>query len=186
MRPAIALAVLSLVVACGDPRLHDVTVDASFSCPDGASCASSPDGGGCDPQNWQTSCGPGLVCASDGTCGIACGNGDVVCDPRTACDSTSDCVPQCLDPAGNVIVPRPLRAGASCLGSGYLEAANPPPACIVPCFYALCDLAYGGSCDPSIPMSAETMADLIRTRRNPFVHHLTPAATLERQALLPR
>jgi hypothetical protein len=79
----ILVSFVLVIAACHLPN--------TFNCPDGAICATTPDGG-CDPQQWQTSCGPGLVCTSDGVCGLQCGNGDVVCDPGTFCED-GNCLP---------------------------------------------------------------------------------------------
>jgi hypothetical protein len=136
-------ALLFLLCACSHPALYDATVDAgadAFTCPDGAVCATAPDGG-CDPNRWQTSCGPGLVCASDGTCGVACGNSNTVCDPSTVCDNTSDCVPPCLAGDGSRIIVKPRT---TCLAAGLLEPADSTQPCIVPCYFALCGFLGGG------------------------------------------
>lgn len=142
---ACSLGCALFVFSCArSPKLDD-----AVTCPDGGACAVAPDGG-CDPLAPQPStCPAGQVCASDGTCGAPCGNGNTVCDPTTVCDSTSDCVPPCRDASGAVIALDPLSPGQTCLSAGYLEPADPSAQCLLPCWYVLCTSVrrgYGGGC----------------------------------------
>lgn len=93
----------------------------------------------CDPNQWQTSCGPGLVCDSTGVCGVPCGNGNTVCDPGTACTAQGDCVPPCLV-SGQPWVPPGV---SNCSLAGVLEGQD--GGCIVPCWWFLCSVV-GGTC----------------------------------------
>lgn len=130
-----------LWLGCSSPTLDDVASDAAVY-------AVTPDGG-CDPIAWQTSCGPGLVCAVDGTCGAPCGNGNVVCDPSTMCTAQADCVPPCRNPDGSLVILDPLTSGQTCTSAGYLEPQDPSAGCILPCWEVFCTSArhgYGGGC----------------------------------------
>jgi hypothetical protein len=184
-----------LLVGCSAPTLLDAPVDA-FTCPDGAVCASVPDGGGCDPINWRTSCGPGFVCAVDGVCGRECGNGDTVCEQQTVCATTSDCIPPCLvspppdmgtDP---VVKLDPLPPNTTCAGDGLFTPADPSPQCILPCWWSECTSTrrgYGGWCgfvldDERVELVRRHFSDPLRVA-NPLVHHLTVRAIAERLRL---
>ena len=145
-------SLLLIVPACNNSNnshitLHSSTTDA-FVCPDGAVCATTPDGG-CDPNAQPSTCPAGQVCTSTGSCGVPCGNGNTVCDPTTICDSTSDCVPPCRNPDGSVVILDPLTTGQTCASAGYLTPADPNASCILPCWEVLCTSArhgYGGGC----------------------------------------
>lgn len=119
------LAFALVLAACGTP-----TAPASQDHP----IVGDP----CDPNQWQTSCGPGLVCDSTGVCGEPCGNGNVVCDSSTECTAQGDCVPPCLV-NGQPYVP-PV---SNCTQAGVLEGQD--GGCVVPCWFFLCALV-GGTC----------------------------------------
>jgi len=130
--------------------------DLSFVCPDGAICASQPDGG-CDPIRWDTSCGPGLVCATDGTCGVSCGGGNVVCSAPMLCtvfgDVSHNCVPPC-SMAGQVVY-RPAPHN-NCDARALLKE-EPTGKCFVPCWYDECTLLGDNFCGE--PMNLTTVKD---------------------------
>jgi hypothetical protein len=179
MRLILPLALI-LAVACSSPppaaqraALDDAPdmaapadlappADMTYVCPEGAVCATEPDGGVCDPSpgHWQTSCGPGLICSIDGTfCGPACGtSANDVCVPNVeVCTQhgtgTFDCFPACHNAAGAIV----YRTGGNCEARG-LELDAVTGRCYVPCFIDECVDLGVDYCGPPIDGAALTPA----------------------------